>query len=54
MVLGEPKYYGRFGFKPFSGLTYAGPPPEYFMALSFGTNAPQGEVTYHAAFASEA
>jgi hypothetical protein len=31
---------------------YPGPPPEYFMALPFGTSAPRGEVVYHAAFDS--
>lgn len=54
VVLGEPSYYGRFGFKPVAGLVYPGPPPEYFMALQFSESAPLGKVTYHAAFASEA
>lgn len=54
VVLGEPSYYGRFGFKPVAGLICPGPPPEYFMALPFGESVPRGEVTYHAAFTSEA
>ena len=54
VVLGEPSFYGRFGFKPSTGLTYRGAPPEYFMALSFGAAIPCGEVTYHAAFDNEA
>lgn len=54
VVLGDPAYYGRFGFKAVPGLVYPGPPPEYFMALVFAGPVPQGEVSYHAAFASEA
>lgn len=52
VVLGEPRYYGRFGFAPYAGLVYPGPPPEYFMALAFGGAVVQGEVAYHAAFGS--
>lgn len=54
VVLGDPAYYGRFGFKAVPGLVYPGPPPEYFMAQVFAGPVPQGEVSYHAAFASEA
>ncbi len=50
VVLGEPGYYGRFGFTAMPGMTYPGVPPEYFMALSWAGPAPRGEVTYHAAF----
>lgn len=50
VVLGEPEYYGSFGFAANSGLTLEGVPAEYFMALAFGTNTPQGTVSYHAAF----
>lgn len=49
VVLGDPDYYGRFGFVATPGLTYPGVPPEYFMALAF-TRPAQGEVAYHAAF----
>jgi predicted N-acetyltransferase YhbS len=54
VVLGEPEYYGRFGYRAIPGLVYPGPPPEYFMAKVFTGPVPQGVVTYHAAFASEA
>jgi putative acetyltransferase len=54
VVLGDPRYYGRFGFQQVSGLVYPGPPPEDFMALWFAGEPPRGEVAYHAAFASEA
>ena len=50
VVLGEPEYYGRFGFKADRRLTYPGPPPEYFQALAFGGGMPSGIVAYHPAF----
>ncbi len=50
VVLGEPAYYGRFGFVSDPRLTYPGPPPEYFQALCFSGSAPTGEVAYHPAF----
>ena len=50
VVLGAPAYYQRFGFKPCAGLRLADVPPEYFMALYFSGNCPQGEVRYHPAF----
>jgi len=50
VVMGEPAYYGRFGFVPDPRLTYPGPPPEYFMALAFGPAEGSGDVRYHPAF----
>lgn len=51
VVLGEPDYYGRFGFVAVEGLVLPGVPAEYFQALSFGPAFPRGEVAYHDAFA---
>lgn len=50
VVLGDPNYYGRFGFKAQQGLYYPGVPAEYMQALSFGGTLLSGEVTYHPAF----
>ena len=50
VVLGEPAYYDRFGFKADTRLTYAGPPAEYFQSLVFSGSMPVGAVTYHPAF----
>ncbi|NVD97902.1 GNAT family N-acetyltransferase [Massilia sp. BJB1822] len=50
VVLGDPAYYGRFGFKADASLELPGIPAEYFQALSFGSPLPQGQVSYHAAF----
>ncbi len=50
VVLGDPKYYGRFGFRADHDLVLAGVPPEYFQAISFGSSTPRGIVQYHEAF----
>ena len=50
VVLGEPEYYQRFGFKAEPSLVLAGVPSEYFMALNFNKDVPSGNVVYHAAF----
>jgi len=50
VVLGDPAYYGRFGFKVHSGLVLPGVPPEYFQVISFGGELPTGEVCFHTAF----
>ena len=50
VVLGEPRYYHRFGFQVDPNLTFPGVPREYFQAISFGTPHPRGVVSYHAAF----
>jgi len=52
VVLGEPGYYGRFGFRVVSGLVYPGAPGEYFQALWFTGRLAQGEVSYHDAFST--
>lgn len=52
VVLGDPAYYGRFGFKVVDGLVFPGVPAEYFQALSFSDEFPKGEVLYHEAFSA--
>ncbi|MBL9161246.1 MAG: N-acetyltransferase [Planctomycetaceae bacterium] len=55
VVLGEPAFYGRFGFKAEPGLVLADILPEYFQAIhSGGANLPRGAVSYHAAFNAQA
>lgn len=55
-LVGDPHFYGRFGFRAHPGLTFAGVPPEYFMALSLASDGhlPHGAVTHHPAFTAEA
>lgn len=50
VVLGEPAYYGRFGFECDPHLRLAGVPPEYFQRLIISGAPPSGLVTYHRAF----
>lgn len=50
VVLGDPGYYSRFGFKPVAGLMLPGVPSAYFQAIAFGPGIPQGDVSYHPAF----
>jgi putative acetyltransferase len=50
VVLGEPNFYVHFGFTVVDGLVYPGAPAEYFQAMSFSGNFPQGMVAYHDAF----
>jgi putative acetyltransferase len=50
VVLGNPGYYGRFGFASDPHLRYGLAPPEYFQRLVLNGVAPTGEVTYHAGF----
>nr|ADO29931.1 hypothetical protein PP109 [Penicillium paxilli] len=50
VVLGNPKYYTRFGFKATRSLQLPGVPPECFMALTWHEQTPTGTVSYHKAF----
>lgn len=50
VVLGEPDYYAKFGFIPQPTLVLEGVPAEYFQALSFFQQIPDGIVKYHVAF----
>lgn len=49
-LVGDPNYYGRFGFRAFPGLNVAGCPPEVVQALPFDGAAPRGELIHHPAF----
>src|SRR5512135_3448560 len=53
VVLGDPEYYARFGFKVEPSLVLTGVPSEYFQALSFGGPLPSGTVSYHESFAAQ-
>jgi putative acetyltransferase len=53
VLVGEPAYYGRFGFRAEPGLVLPGVPPQYFQALCLARAMPAGVVTFHAAFAAK-
>ncbi|MGO4682947.1 GNAT family N-acetyltransferase [Hyphomicrobium sp. 2TAF46] len=49
-LVGDPAYYGRFGFRTFPGLGVTGCPPEVVQALPFDSIEPRGELIHHPAF----
>jgi len=54
VVLGDPAYYGRFGFVADPALVLPDVPPLYFQALPLNGAMPVGIVSYHPAFAATA
>ncbi|WP_164275984.1 N-acetyltransferase [Stenotrophomonas sp. B1-1] len=54
VLLGEPAYYGRFGFRAEPGLILPGVPAEYFQTLCLQPPMAQGEVRYSPAFEATA
>ncbi len=50
VVLGDPDFYGKFGFTHDPNVTYADGPPPFFQVLSFRQERPKGAVFYHPAF----
>ncbi|MGA4634755.1 GNAT family N-acetyltransferase [Pseudomonas solani] len=54
VLLGDPGYYGRFGFAVQPGLELPGVPAEYFQALLLKGEWPVAEVSYHKAFEATA
>ncbi|WP_353472123.1 N-acetyltransferase [Salipiger sp. H15] len=53
VLVGNPAFYGHFGFRQAPGLVLAGVPPEVLLALPFGAEMPEGVLRYHAAFGLE-
>ncbi len=52
VLVGEPAYYKRFGFRNLPQLVLEGVPPENFLALPFAQNPARGVVVFHKAFAA--
>jgi putative acetyltransferase len=50
VVLGEPAYYGRFGFRSTPALQLPGAPPGCFLIRPFARVVPMGTVSLHSAF----
>lgn len=50
VVLGDPAYYGRFGFVADPALTYSDVPEGMFQRLVLTGDIPRGSVLYAAAF----
>ncbi len=47
MLVGDPAYYGRFGFRNVPDLALKGVPQEYFLTLLFGESRPKGTAKFH-------
>lgn len=52
VLVGDPAFYNRFGFKNFTSLHLSGVPDDVLLALSFEKVIPTGEVQFHPAFQS--
>lgn len=50
VLVGDPGFYGRFGFASITGLTYAGVPHQFVLGLAFDHVQPQGAIRAHEAF----
>jgi len=50
VLVGDPQYYERFGFRSPAGLKHEGVPQKNFLALSFCNRIPAGVVQFHQAF----
>ena len=49
-LVGHPEYYKRFGFENTRRLVHEGVPEDFFFAMSFDGQIPQGIVEFHEAF----
>ena len=50
VLLGNPAYYGRFGFENDPDLRHAGAPAWAFQCLTLSGPRPRGEVRFHPGF----
>lgn len=49
-LVGDPGYYGRFGFRAFPGFGVSGIPSRFVQALPFDDSEPTGGLIHHPAF----
>lgn len=54
ILVGDPAYYERFGFRAAANLSYPEVPAQYLLALPMAAALPTGVVSFHEAFAVEA
>ncbi len=52
VLVGDPQYYKRFGFRNLPDLVLDGVPQEYFLGLPFDEDKAQGIVVFHQAFSA--
>jgi putative acetyltransferase len=52
VLVGDPRYYERFGFRNLPDLILDGVPQEYFLALPFDKDKTEGVVVFHQGFSA--
>lgn len=52
ILVGDPRYYARFGFLPAPSLAPDGQPAEYFMVLPLAAQRPATTIDFHPLFRS--
>jgi putative acetyltransferase len=52
VLVGDPAFYGRFGFATREGLVHDGVPDPFVLAVSLGAPVPKGTIRFHPAFAA--
>jgi putative acetyltransferase len=50
VLVGDPDFYRRFGFRRVTGVEWPGVPGEYVLTLPFGEAEPAGDIGFHPAF----
>ncbi|NDV99351.1 GNAT family N-acetyltransferase [Salipiger sp. PrR002] len=53
VLVGDPAFYTRFGFRAAPGIALTGIPPEAILALPFHEAMPEGALRFHVAFGLE-
>jgi len=52
ILVGDPDYYERFGFRSLLELTHEGVPQKNVLTLPFGENKAKGVVSFHTSFSA--
>ena len=50
VLVGDPAFYGRFGFTAREGLAHEGVPDQFVMGVSLGAPVHEGTIRFHPAF----
>jgi putative acetyltransferase len=53
LLVGDPRFYARFGFTVAAPLLLPNVPPEYFQALVLAGAIPEGTAAFHPAFEAD-
>lgn len=53
VLVGNPSYYGRFGFRPYPHLAPVGEPAEYYQILPLDEFEPMAVIGFHPLFHAE-